>query len=168
MSDRYKDTPSEYIGDYQEEIAHNAETGEITEDYPQPLTYEQAADGLPVPAVANNAGAFINQIEDGQFSADLHEELRDLAAEMTDHSRMFPGKKVKGSVTATFSFELEDQMFKVDASYKVKKPVAPRPKSVFWTDQRNQFSRFPPNQQQMFGVRAVSAHGKVGGVRTVS
>ena len=147
----------------------SASTGEITDDEPRPLTHEQAVDGLPVPSVARNAGDFLNQIEDGQLSADLHEELRDLAALMNDQSRAFPGKKIKGKVTLVIDLEKEDQMFKMAANFKIKAPEVPRPKSVFWTDERNQFSRFPPNQQQMFGVRTVkAAGGKAGGVRTVS
>lgn len=153
-----------------ETIFHDADTGEITDEEPRPLTHEQAVDGLPVPSVARNAGEFMNQIEDGQFSADMHQELMELAAMMNDQSSMFPGKKIKGKLTVVVDMEKEDQMFKVGAKFTVKKPEMPRPKSVFWTDQRNQFSRFPPNQHQMFGVRPAvrTGGGKVGGVRTVS
>jgi hypothetical protein len=44
----------------------------------------RAADSGRVIGVANNAGDFLNMIEDGQFSQDLHRELADLAATMSD------------------------------------------------------------------------------------
>lgn len=49
----------------------------------------------------------------------------------------------------------EDSVFKIASAFKATKPELPRQKSVLWTTDRNEFSRFPPGQNQLFGLRPV-------------
>lgn len=128
------------------------ETGEII---------ERAADGGPVPGACNTTGQFISSLEDGQFDADVHAKLRELAAAMNDQARTLGGSK--GKLTITIDFKQEAQIVHVKAAYKVAMPEEPRPKSVLWTTEDNRFTRSQPNQKQLFGVRDVS--GSAGRMR---
>lgn len=131
-----------------QEEAHDAVTGEITDKLPQ---RERAADGQIVPQTALTGGAFIDLLEDGQFSQDIHAHLQELAAALTDISQA-TGNKAKGKVTLTIDLSKDGEAFTLQGKIAVKMPELPRPKSIMWTDERNQFCRFPPNQVQMFGV----------------
>lgn len=111
-----------------------------------------AANGDRLPQVAATAGNFIDMLEDGQFSADIHNQLREITTAMDDIAQ-FNGGKSKGKLTITIDITKEDSVFKLAASYKAAKPELPRPKSVLWTDERNNFTRFPPGQNQLFGLQ---------------
>jgi len=124
-----------------------------------------AADGGLVPAAALTGGQFIDALEDGNFSNDLHVALRDVAAEMQDIGNA-TGQRTKGKVVITIDLSREDNAFRIASDLKVTKPKAPRPKSIMWTDEHNRFSRFPPNQGQFFGVRSVPS-GSSGGPRAI-
>lgn len=126
-------------------------TGEISTA--DPMT-RRAADGNLVPAAALTGGQFLDALEEGQFSGDLHVALKDLAAEMQDIGNS-TGQKTKGKVTITIDLTREDNAFRIAADMKVTKPKLPRPRSIMWTDEHNRFTRFPPNQGQFFGVRSV-------------
>jgi hypothetical protein len=117
---------------------------------------------------ANNAGDFINMIEDGQFSAELNRDLAELAATMHDHASA-TNKKAKGKVTIVIDLETEvissGTMFKAVASHKVKAPEMKRRATVLFTDEFNRFTRTPPRQGQIFGVREVNVEAT--NVRTI-
>ena len=136
-------------------------SGEVTQAEP---TVRRAVDGNLVPAAALTGGQFIDQLEDGNFSADLHVTLKDLAAKMHEIGTQ-TGQKTKGTVTIKIDLLREDNMFRISSDLKVKEPELPRPRSVMWTDEHNRFTRFPPNQGQFFGVRSVDGTG--GGPRSV-
>lgn len=125
----------------------------------------RAADGGMMPHAAMNAGDALNMIEDGQFSADLHEQLVDLAATMSDQAAM-TGKKVKGKVTITLDFENEGGVFRAVGKFAVKKPELPRRPTLLWTNERNAFQRSQPRQGGFFGVREVEV--PKGDVRVIS
>lgn len=124
-----------------------AVAGEITERSPQP---ERAATGEIVPSSARSAGAFVDLLEDGQFSMDSHEEIRELMSAMTDISNA-TGQKVKGKVTITIDLTKDGEAFTVQGKVVTKAPDMPRPKSIIWADDTGNPCRFPPNQVQMFG-----------------
>ena len=137
--------------------------GEITQASPVSAG-PRAADGGIVPASATTAGQFLDLVGDGEFSAEVHAALRNLAAEMQDQFRA-SGKPTKGKVVVSFDFEFEDRMFKIKPDVKVTLPKQPRQRSIMFADEHNRFTRFPPGQAQMFGVRAVGGTG--GPVRQV-
>ena len=121
--------------------------GEITEAMPR----GSALDGNIMPAAAVSAGMFVDLLEDGEFSADAYREVRALAQQMTDISRA-TGGKTKGRVTLTIDLTKDGEAFTVQGKVAVKAPELPRPKSIMWTDDQGAFTRFPPNQTQMFGI----------------
>lgn len=132
--------------------------GEITNDSPRfapgpMLGRGVAADGSPIPTAAFTGGQFIDQLEAGQFSQDLHRALGDLAADMTDMHAI--GQKTKGKITITIDLTKEDDAFRIASKFDVKAPKMPRPKTIMWSDEHNRFTRFPPGQNQLFGDRNV-------------
>lgn len=57
-------------------------------------------------------------------------------------------------MTLTIDLEKEGEHFSMRGKVAVKAPELPRPKSVVWSDPNTgNFTRFPPNQTQMFGMR---------------
>jgi hypothetical protein len=124
-------------------------TGEITTDDP---ALRRAADGLVVPATARSAGSMLDLLEDGAFSAEAYEQVRNLLATMTDISAATGGKS-KGKITLTIDVTKDGEAFTMQGKVVVKTPELPRPKSIMWTDDRGDVCRFPPNQVQMFGNR---------------
>ena len=124
-----------------------------------------AADGSILPSTAFTLGNIMDILEDGQFSDDVAEDVCDLVAALNDMSRDAPGRKHKGKLVVEVDLEMEDGAIKIQAKHKVKKPERPRPKSVFWSDEQNRLTRFPPGQRQMFGVRRATGSGS--GVRNV-
>jgi hypothetical protein len=115
----------------------------------------QAATGETLPAPTATAGAFIDMVEDGEFSRELHEQLKELARETRAIAERIG--KAKGKLKVEFDLEYQDGQFKIDAKYEVKPPKLPRQRSVAWLDHDDNFVRFPPNQHQMFGPRPVRA-----------
>lgn len=111
-----------------------------------------AQDGNMIPGIAVTSGQFLDLIDDGQFSQDAYAKIRDCAKTMINLSRMTNAKQ-KGKVTITIDLEAEDETFKMTPSIVVKKPEPPKRRSVMWTDANGQFTRFPPNQTQLFGLR---------------
>jgi hypothetical protein len=115
---------------------------------------ERAADGFMVPAASASAGSFLDLIEDGRFSAEAYAEIKDLG-EYLMHRATVTEKPAKGKVTLTVEMEADGDSFKMVPKIAVKKPEAPRQRSTAWQDDRGNFTRFPPNQRQFFGVRNV-------------
>lgn len=113
-----------------------------------------AADGQIIPAPARSAGNFIDLLEDGDFSADVHAQLQELAQQMRAVANS-AGGKAKGGVTIKLELELEGDAFKIRGDVKVKAPDLPRRRSILWTDDQDNFCRFPPQQTQMFGARPI-------------
>lgn len=118
-----------------------------------------AANGDRLPQIAGTAGNFIDMLEDGQFSADIHNEIKDVVAAMEDIAQ-FNGGKSKGKLVITIDLTKEDSVFKIASAFKATKPEMPRQKSVLWTTDRNEFSRFPPGQNQLFGLRPATKAGQ--------
>lgn len=123
-----------------------------------------AADGGRMPAAANNAGDWLNMIEDGQFSADLQAGLAELALTLGDQA-VVTGKRAKGKVTITVDLTNENGYFNAVAKFAIKTPELPRKPTLLWTDEHNRFMRNQPRQGGFFGVREVTLDK--GDVRTV-
>ena len=134
-------------------------TGEIL-----PAQGGRAADGGVIPHAAMTGGQFLDLLGDGEVGSEMHVKLTELAAAMHDVNRQ-TGKLTKGKLTITVDLSLEDGAFRIASDVKTKAPELPKPRSICWTDEHNRFTRFPPNQGQFFGVRAVGGTG--GGPRAV-
>ncbi|MCW2395864.1 MULTISPECIES: hypothetical protein [unclassified Sphingobium] len=115
----------------------------------------RAADGGRVPGACNTLAEFIRNLEDGQFDADCYQEVKELAANMTEHA-WNNGGKAKGKLTITLDFIQEGGIVEIKSAFKVVAPVDRRPKSVMWMTEDNRFTRTRPGQQEMFGIRDVS------------
>jgi len=119
-----------------------------------PPGYERAADQQIVQTVAHTGGSFVDMLEDGRLSHDLHRKLAEIQDALTLEAER-TGKKAKGQLVLTVDLDKEGEMYGARAKIKIKVPEAPRPKSVMWDDGGGNFTRFPPNQSQMFGTRQV-------------
>ena len=115
-----------------------------------------AADGGRIQGAANNAGDFINMIEDGQFAADLHREMAELTAKMSDLCAA-SGKKQKGRVTIQVDLTTEGPVFMAVGKFTIKAPEEKRKPTVLFTDDANHFTRSQPKHGQFFGVRQVES-----------
>jgi hypothetical protein len=122
-------------------------TGEVTADSPAPA---RAYNGEVLAPTARSAGAFVDLLEDGQFSMDAFSEVRELMSVMTDIANA-TGQKTKGKVTITIDLIKDGEAFTVQGKVQTKTPDMPRPKSIIWSDESGNPCRFPPRQVQMFG-----------------
>lgn len=156
------DDTDKYLGD--DDVVEATATP-IREEAPPPEAQaapaprpQVAPGGGVIPAPARTAGEVIDLLEDGNLSADLHAELRDLASQMRAvHNST--GGKVKGEATLVLKLELDsDEAFRVEGKIKVKAPDLPRRRSIMWED-GGAFTRFPPNQTQMFGSAPIRRIG---------
>jgi hypothetical protein len=129
---------------------HDGDVPENMRRVPQ-SSVERAADGAIMQTTAHSVGHFLDFMEDGQFSQDVYDELKEVADAMTVVSGA-TGNKVKGKLTIEIDLEKDGDHFRLQGKFKSKKPEEPRPKSVVWQNERNDFTRFPPNQRQMFGT----------------
>ncbi len=137
------------------ETAFNPETGEIVDESPADIrTISRADDGAIIPGPTASAGNFLDLIEDGSFSDEVYGKLRELGAKITDICNA-TGNKTKGKLKIEIELAKDGEHFTISPKYTIVEPDLPRPKSVMWTDQAGDFTRFPPSQTQMFGTRAV-------------
>jgi hypothetical protein len=104
---------------------------------------ERAANGEVLAPPTASAGAFVDMVEDGEFSREVHEQLRELGRDMRAVAERVG--KSKGKLKVTFDLECQDGQFKIAAKYDVVRPELPRPRSVAWLDHGDNFTRFPPN-----------------------
>jgi hypothetical protein len=125
---------------------------------PAQANEQTALDGRPIPGAALSAGSLIDMLEDGQFSADLYHQITELGIAISEVADA-TSNKAKGSLNIKIELVKEDNAFRIAAKFDVKKPEMPRPRSIMWTDEHNRFTRFPPNQTQMFGMRPVRSVG---------
>lgn len=121
------------------------DTGEIL----QPPR-EHAADGRELTTAAFTGGAMLDLLEEGQFGVDLHTALAEVAKATTDQANR-TGNKSKGSVSIKLEIERDGDSFRIRPELKVVTPKDPRPRSTMWVDQHMNFTRFPPQQTQLFG-----------------
>jgi len=123
-------------------------------------TGERAANGDVIPGATQSAGNVIDLLEDGSFSVELYEAMKALAQRI-ESAAEDNGGKAKGTLTLKIDLAKEDGMFKVSSDFTTKEPKMKRPRSILWTDRNGDFTRFPPNQRQMFGVNQIGGGGKV-------
>jgi hypothetical protein len=119
---------------------------------------EYAPGGGVIPPPAHSAGDFINLLEDGQLSYDMTEQLKEVAAQMRAVANS-TGGKAKGELTLKLKLSCEGDAFHIEGDIKTKMPDLPRRRSIMWQDDTGAFTRFPPNQTQMFGTAKVRRVG---------
>lgn len=112
---------------------------------------EQAADGAIVPSAARSAGQFIDLMGDGHFSRQAYQKIVDLGVQVRELAEA-TGKKQKGKVTITIDVASEGELFELRPEIKVTAPKEPQRMCAAWQDEDGRFTRFPPNQRQMFGI----------------
>lgn len=124
---------------------------------------ERAADGQPVPFAARDAGAFVNLLENGQFSADVVAALTALTTGMSELAEN-TGKRQKGSITLKISLQTDDsgEAFFVTPEFKVVAPKVPRRQTLMWQDEKGHMSPSQPRQRVFFGQPQ-----EVGGTRQI-
>lgn len=92
---------------------------------------------------------FLQTLEDGQLNNELSRDLQELSKDMNDHCLSF-GSRAKGQISITIDFVLEKGVFDIMSAYKVKKPVAPRIRSIAWADRSHNLVPNNPKQTDMF------------------
>jgi hypothetical protein len=122
-----------------------------------------AADGGRIPPATNSAGNLIDLLEDGVLGYELYEAMKALGVHI-EHVAEASGGKAKGSITLKIELLKEDGVFKVSSDFSTKEPKMPRQKSILWTTEKGDFTRFPPNQRQMFGLTTVRGSGPINNI----
>lgn len=140
-------------------MSHDPVTGEVLRDDAEtppmqranvPADHERAADGQVMKTVSHTAGEFLDMLEDGGFSEQVEQKLAEVCKRMTEITNQ-TGTKTKGKVTLVIDLSKDSEHFNIHGTVTAKMPELPRPKSVLWATEAGGFSRFPPNQTQMFG-----------------
>jgi hypothetical protein len=120
----------------------------------------RAADGGIMPGVAPTGGSVLDMIEDGQFSADLYGETREMVKKMVELAEA-TGNKQKGTITIKLVLSTEGDVFNVEPSFKVTPPTEKRRKTLLWPDETGRLSRSQPRQGPLFGVRRIDGAREV-------
>ena len=107
---------------------------------------------------------FLLSLEDGDLHAQLSEDLREIAAVMSQHVVDYGGK-VKGKLSLTIDFKLDQGVFEIVAKTETKLPKPPRGRSIMWATPGNNFTANNPKQGQLFGPRDVT--GDAGPARAI-
>lgn len=129
-----------------------------TDTTDQPTQVERAANGQILAPPSRSAGTFLDLLEDGDLSEEVYAALQEIGRQCRAVSNS-TNDKSKGSVTIKLDLEFEGEAFKIKGDIKTKLPDLPRRKSIMWMDSSDDFTRFPPNQAQMFGARPVRVVG---------
>lgn len=104
---------------------------------------------------AKALGKIITELEDGAFHADSTRELMALNRTLREHAKI--RGKAKGEMHITLKFECDEyEVISVNSSFKVKTPVAPRKRSIFWLTPGGNLSPTNPKQIEL-PIRAVPA-----------
>ncbi|TZG24888.1 hypothetical protein [Sphingomonas montanisoli] len=125
-----------------------------------------AADGGYIPGACNTLGEFIQTLEDGQFSADCYQAVKQLNADLCD-TAFHNGGKAKGKLTIVVDIAQEGGVVSLKSTYKVVSPEPPRAKSILWQTPDNRFTRHRPGQRQLFG-EVIDGGARAGGFRDAS
>lgn len=135
-----------------------ANASDVTEKAEAAPRTELAADGQVLAPPSRSAGTMIDLLEDGDLSAELYNALQEAGRQCRAISNS-TNDKSKATITLKLDLEFEGEAFKIKGDIKTKLPDLPRRKSILWMDGNDDFTRFPPNQAQMFGARPVRVVG---------
>lgn len=98
-----------------------------------------------------DAAQLIGMLGRGEFAGRLNDEMAETVAEMRERSGERPKAKIKGSVSVTLNFEMEDGALTINGEIKSKRPAEPPSSSLFfWTTEDGELTTEHPLQQDMF------------------
>lgn len=120
----------------------------------------RAADGGRLHPAASTLGEFINLLSDGDFSAEVYDDLKTMADEMHNVAVQSGGKS-KGELTIKVKFTMEGTVFYIEPVHSIKVPQAKHARSPMWTTEDGRFTPNKPYQGALFGVRDASGNGEV-------
>ncbi len=101
------------------------------------------------PKAATSFARFLQTLEDGQLNNELSEALQALSKEMHDYSLNY-GSRAKGKVNISIDFIYEKGVFDIRSTFKVTNPIAPRIRSIAWSDRNHNLLPDNPRQNDMF------------------
>lgn len=121
----------------------------------------------PADETSRSFSSFIATLEDGDFSHDLTEQLRDLVARLND-VYADNGGTPKGKLTIVLDLKLDSGVIEAKGDVKVVMPKLARRKTVLYATPNNYLTRKNPKQQELPGVlRDVTVHTDRDTVRAV-
>ena len=97
-----------------------------------------------------DAQTIIGMLEGGELAAALSDDITETLAKLKGLSGDRPKNKVKGKVTLTLEFEVENGAVTVLAGIDTKVPKAPRGQSFYWLTDDGALSTEHPQQTDMF------------------
>ncbi|HEY4136459.1 MAG TPA: hypothetical protein VGO34_14740 [Alphaproteobacteria bacterium] len=92
---------------------------------------------------------FIVGCEDGELHAELTEQLRKIARELTDHVMAYGGA-AKGRLSLKLDFKLKDNLYEIVAAVDTSLPRTPRGRSIMWSLKDGSFVGQNPRQMTMW------------------
>lgn len=106
---------------------HDPVTGEVMDDTIHvPTTLRRIEDNEEsVPRSGRNVASIIALLENGDFNAEMGEDMRELVQVMETHANTNKGT-AKGKITITLDVMLANGIFVITGGHTVKKPVAKR------------------------------------------
>lgn len=99
----------------------------MNQDAPQ--TIEQPAQARQATNEARMFSHFIQMLQDGEFHAELSDELREISAELSNHVLSYGGSP-KATLTIKIDFQLKEGVFEISPDFTVKKPKAKRGRTI--------------------------------------
>ena len=102
-----------------------------------------------------DAQTILSLQEGGQLLTDLGTEITNVTAKLQEMATT-PKKKVKGRVSLSLNFEVQDGVLSIEADIASKLPKEARRSTLFWVLGDGSLSTEHPQQQDMFaGPREV-------------
>lgn len=96
-----------------------------------------------------DAQAILGFLEGGQLMADLSTEITTTAAKLKELANI-PKKKVKGKLTLSLDFEVQDGVLTIDSAIATKLPKESRRNTMCWVLDDGSLSTEHPQQADMF------------------
>lgn len=117
---------------------------------------------MPVPPHARfqTAGAFVDYLEEGQFSTDLMTKIEELLAVMAEKADETKSRKATGSIQISLKFDQEDNRVHIAADIKDKPPQLTRRNSMLFVTEEHELSLQHPTQHDMFDGPRDVAHAE--------
>ena len=102
----------------------------------------------PNPHALRNFSALLNVIQDGELQQDLSDAVRKLVADIQDSARE-TGGKARGKIVLTVDLKYTDQMFDLNADFKITAPETPRRRTTMYCTPDNYLTRVNPRQMDL-------------------
>lgn len=97
-----------------------------------------------------DAQAILGLLEGGQLISDLGTEITNTTAKLKEMA-ITPKKKVKGKLSLTLDFEVQDGVLTIESTIAAKLPKEARRSTMCWVLDDGSLSTEHPQQQDMFG-----------------